>query len=76
MIDYQVYLINLPGSVKGAVRIDNDGFASIYINDALSPSARRAVFRHEIRHLYCLDHYNDKSIREIEKPCHARKNTI
>ena len=30
MDDYRVYLVKLPGTVHGAIRIDNDGFASIY----------------------------------------------
>ena len=75
MIDYQVYLVRFPGSVKGAVRIDECGFASIYINDALGPSERRAVFRHELRHLYHLDHYNNNHIREIERRAKGKKTT-
>lgn len=66
-IDYQVYLVNLPGSVKGCVRVDETGFASIYINDQLSPQARRLAFRHEIHHLLHDDFYNDKPIRSVER---------
>ena len=64
--EYHVYLVKLPGSVRGAVRLDADGFASIYINDDLSPQAKKATLRHEIRHLKRNDHTNEKPIREVE----------
>lgn len=59
-------MVKLPGDVRGAVRLDADGFASIYINDALSPKERKAVFRHEMRHISQNDHTNQKRIQEIE----------
>ena len=74
--DYKVYLIKLPATVRGAVRIDNDGFASIYINEQLSPQAKKAAFLHEIRHLQNDDMYNDKSIYEVEGLCQGQKNSI
>ena len=73
--DYKVYLIKLPATVRGAVRIDNDGFASIYINEQLSPQAKKAAFLHEIRHLQNDDMYNDKSIYEVEGLCQGQKNS-
>ena len=68
MIDgeYIVRMVNLPGSINGAVRLSDDGFANIYINDQLSPMARRRAFDHERRHIENNDFYNDKSIREVE----------
>ena len=75
MDDYRVYLVKLPGTVHGAIRIDNDGFASIYINEQLSPQAKRAAFLHEIRHLQNDDMYNDKSIYEVEGLCQGQKNS-
>lgn len=68
MIDgeYIVRIINLPGSINGAVRLSDDGFANIYINDQLSPMARRRAFDHERRHIENNDFYNDKSIMEVE----------
>ena len=66
MDDYRVYMVNLPGDVKGAVRLDDEGFASIYINDSLSPQAKREVFLHELRHLRRNDFYNRKDIRAVE----------
>jgi len=52
--------------VRGACRLDPDGFASIYINDQLSPKAKKAVFLHEIRHIKRNDHTNTRNIREVE----------
>lgn len=66
--EYRVYLVKFPGTIHGAVSIDADGFPSIYINDALSPDAKRAAFLHEIRHIERDDFYNNKSIREVESP--------
>ena len=44
--DYIVRMIQFTGDIHGAVRVDNDGFASIYINDDLSREARQRAFRH------------------------------
>ena len=63
---YRVYLVPLPATVRGACRLDPDGFASIYINDQLSPKAKKAVFLHEIRHIRRNDHTNTRNIREVE----------
>lgn len=64
--EYKVYLVNFPGDVLGVVRIDEDGFASIYINDQLSPKTKKAVFLHEIRHIRRNDHTNTRNIWEVE----------
>jgi hypothetical protein len=65
--EYRIYMVNLPGDIHGAVRVDQDGFASIYINDQLSPKARIAAIKHELRHLRQNDHYNLRKIREVER---------
>ena len=65
--EYKVYLVNFPGDVLGVVRIDEDGFASIYINDQLSPQAKRRVFLHEVKHIRRNDCFNGKTIREVEE---------
>lgn len=69
MIDgeYTVRMINLPGDIKGAVRLSEDGHANIYINDQLSPQARRDAFDHEQRHIDRNDFSNGADIREIER---------
>ena len=64
--EYRVYLVPFPGDIKAAVRLDEDGFPSIYINAALSPAARRAAFLHEIRHIRRSDHTNARTIKEVE----------
>lgn len=64
--EYRVYLVKLPARIRGAVRLDKDGFPSIYINDQLSPTAKKAVFKHEMRHIENDDFYNARSIREVE----------
>lgn len=48
------------------MRIDQDGFPSIYINDSLSPEAKKRAFMHELRHLRRNDMYNDRPIEEVE----------
>jgi hypothetical protein len=73
--DYRVYLVPFPGDIKAAVRVDVDGYASIYINDCLSPDAKKAAFLHEIRHLQNDDLNNDKSIYEVEHLCHDKKSS-
>ena len=65
---YRVYMVKLPGDVRGAVRLDEEGFASIYINDDLPPEEKRKVFRHEIRHIRRGDHFSPASIRQVESP--------
>lgn len=69
----RVYLMPFPGDIKAAVRLDAEGFPSIYINDALSPQAKRRAFLHEIRHIRRNDHYNDMTIQEVEE-CQDRKS--
>ena len=64
--EFRVYLVPFPGDIRAAVRLDQDGFPSIYINDALSPSAKKAAFLHEIRHIRRNDHTNTRNIREVE----------
>lgn len=69
MIDgeYTVRMVVLPGDIHGAVRLSDDGFANIYINDLLSPEEKRKAFDHEKRHIENNDFYNDKPINEIER---------
>ena len=65
--DYHVYMIPFPGDIKAAVRIDAEGYASIYINDYLSPEAKKRAFLHEIRHIERDDFYNSLPISTIER---------
>ena len=65
--EYRVYFLPFPGDINGGVRIDNDGFASIYINAYLSPKAAKEAFAHEIQHIQNDDFYNDKDITTAER---------
>lgn len=64
--EFRVYIIPLPRRVRGCVRLDPDGFASIYINASLSRSEQYAVLGHELRHLRRGDMYSRRSIRSVE----------
>lgn len=72
--DFRVYLIDFPPDVRGAVRIDEYGFASIYINASLSYFEQKEVFRHELRHLRRGDMYSFRSIRAVEARPRRRRN--
>lgn len=72
MIDCPVYMVHFPGSIRAAVRLDEEGYPSIYINDQLSPQAKKQAYLHELQHLENDDFYNDLPIEEIE--CRDRKN--
>lgn len=64
--DYRVYLIPFPGDIRAAVRLDTEGFPSIYINDKLSPQAQKRAFLHEIKHIHKEDFYNAQTLRKVE----------
>lgn len=66
-LDYQVYIVKLPLSVHGAVTVDADGYASIYINASLSRSQQYAALSHELRHLRRNDMFSSRTIREVER---------
>lgn len=73
--EYIVRMINFPGDICGAVRLSEDGFANVYINDQLSPDAKRRAFLHEMLHIRNDDFYNERDIREIEEdPCQGNEN--
>lgn len=65
--EYVVRLVNLPGDIGGAVRLSEDGFANIYINDQLSDKAKKEAYIHEAMHMKNNDFYNDRPISEIEE---------
>lgn len=64
--EYRVYLMPFPGDIMSAVRVDAEGFPSIYINDKLSPAAKKRAFLHELRHIERDDFYNNMTIDEVE----------
>jgi Zn-dependent peptidase ImmA (M78 family) len=64
--EYRVYLMPFPGDIRAAVRLDDEGFPSIYINDKLSPEAKKRAFLHELKHIKRNDHYNERRIEDVE----------
>ena len=64
--DYKVYLVKLPSTVYGAVRVDRDGFYSVYINDGLPDDMQRHVMDHEMVHMERGDFENGLTIGEAE----------
>ena len=65
--DYVCRMIPLPGDIYAVIREDKDGFGNIYINDSLSPMAKRRAFEHEIRHLIRGDLDANTEIQDIER---------
>lgn len=61
-----VRLIDLPYSVDEMVSIDEEGFASIFLNARHSHEQQQKSLRHALRHLDKDDFYNDKDIRTVE----------
>lgn len=67
--EYKVYLVPFPGDIRAAVRLDAEGFPSIYINDKLSPEAKKRALMHELKHIQRDDIYNSMTLQEIEHEC-------
>jgi len=62
-----VYMVHFPkASVRGCVRIDGNGDASIYIDDRLSREGRRETLLHELRHLKRGDFQSPRRIDQVE----------
>ena len=74
--DYHVYLMPFPGDIRAAVRIDSDGYPSIYINDKLAPEAAKRALLHELKHIQHDDFGNGLTLREIEKNATASQTKI
>ena len=51
MIDYQTFLMPLPGKVNEAVVANEDGSYTIFIEETLSPEHRKKTFLHALKHL-------------------------
>lgn len=66
--DYRICIVPLPRRVRGCIRTDPEGYATIYISSYLSRSEQYAVLGHELRHLRRNDMYSSRSIRDIERP--------
>lgn len=72
--DYRVYFINHRNTkVGGSVELDEDGFASIYINARRSLDQQHKTFDHEVRHLINGDLHNEDPIEVVEARAAARE---
>lgn len=69
--DYNVVFVAFPGDVLAAVRVDSDGYPTIYINWFLSDSARRAALDHELSHIERGDLTNHLTIYDVERSAAA-----
>ena len=65
--DYNVIFVRLPGDVLAVVRVDINGYPTVYMNEALSIPARRMALRHELWHFAQGDFTNHVTIYDAEK---------
>ena len=73
--DYNVVMIPLPGDVLACVRVDYNGYPTVYINDYLSLEAKRQALRHELAHFHNGDFDNRVTIYDAEKRAAAASYT-
>lgn len=69
MIDFQTFLMPLPGKVNEAVVENEDGSYTIFIEETLSPEYRKKTFLHALKHLTGND-FEKFDIQEIEHEAH------
>lgn len=65
MDDIFVYFLPLPGKVKEAVTMNEDGTYSVFIKESLSPEDKVKAWNHARRHIECL-HFEGENVQEIE----------
>ena len=61
-----IRLLDLPYSVGAVVSLDDEGYASIYLNSRLSYEDQCRNLRHELHHIYNGDLYSEASIIDAE----------
>jgi hypothetical protein len=71
--DYRVVMVDFPGDVLAAVRVDPNGYYTIYINEKLSLQAKREALKHELNHIMQGDFDNHYTIYDIEKRAAAKE---
>lgn len=64
--DYNVVFVPFPGTIRSCVRIDKNGYPTVYVNIYLSPKARKKALAHELKHIARDDFYNSNPIQQIE----------
>lgn len=64
--DYSLHYLRFPGDIYAVVRVDRDGYPTIYINQDLSPEASRRALAHELHHVLAGDLWSHVSIYDVE----------
>ena len=64
--DCAVRLLDMDVGVQGVTKVDETGFANIYINARLSLDKRREALKHELRHYIRDDMNSEEDIRTVE----------
>lgn len=70
MIDYQVFLMQLPGKVNEAVTPNEDGSYTVFIDETLSPEYRKKAFIHAMKHIKSND-FEKYDVQSIEAEAHS-----
>jgi len=61
-----VEITDFPGSVQGLTVVDDDGFATIYLNAKMCCEMRETIIEHELRHVRRDDVHNGVRILRAE----------
>lgn len=64
--DYSLHYLRFAGTIYAVVRVDRDGYPTIYINVDLAPEAQRRALAHELRHIERGDMTSHVSIYDVE----------
>ena len=65
--DYTCRVVDFfTGDIAGAMSETEDGWPLFFINDYLSPSARKRAFEHEMRHWLRNDLHSSEDIQTVE----------
>lgn len=65
--DYSLHYMPFPGDILACVRLDKDGYPTIYINDFLSPPAKQEALKHELLHFERGDFFSHYTIFDVER---------
>lgn len=65
-----VYLISMPSKVHECVTPNPDGSYSVFINESLSPDARKKAYKHAIKHISGND-FEKFDTNQVELDAHS-----
>ena len=68
--DYRVVLEDLPCSIRGFTKMDNDGDYTIILNSRMSLETQRRTYLHEIEHIEKDDIHSPLTADQIEAVRH------